>query len=72
MAYNKELFDTLKEAGRKILEGAKLLANAQGIQTEAKFLESVAPLEAILANLKDCDLVVMGTRAVLNDGCLAL
>jgi nucleotide-binding universal stress UspA family protein len=62
LAYNKEVFDTLKETGHKTLNEAKALAEAQGVMARTKFLESVAPLEAILTNLKVCDLVVMGTH----------
>jgi nucleotide-binding universal stress UspA family protein len=62
LAYNKELFDTLKESGKKTLHEAKVLADAQGVVAQTKLLESVAPLEAILTNLKVCDVVVMGTH----------
>jgi nucleotide-binding universal stress UspA family protein len=62
LAYNKELFDTLKTTGHKTLAEAKALADAQGVVAQTKFLESVAPLEAILTNLKVCDLVVMGAH----------
>lgn len=62
LAYNKELFDTLKETGRKTLNEAKALADAQGVMVQTKFLENIKPLEAILVNLKVCDLVVMGTH----------
>jgi nucleotide-binding universal stress UspA family protein len=62
LAYNQELFDTLKEAGRKTLESAKTLADKRGVKVEAKLLENTKPLEAILENLKHCDLVVMGTH----------
>jgi nucleotide-binding universal stress UspA family protein len=61
-AYSKELFDTLKENGRKTLESAKTLADQQGIKAETKLLENTKPLEAILDTLKNCDLVVMGTH----------
>ncbi len=62
LAYNKELFDVLKESGRKTLESAKTLADEKGVKAETKFLENVAPLEAILETLKTCDIVVMGTH----------
>jgi nucleotide-binding universal stress UspA family protein len=62
LAYNKELFDTLKETGHKTLNEAKALADAQGVMVQTKFLENIKPLEAILVNLKVCDLVVMGTH----------
>jgi nucleotide-binding universal stress UspA family protein len=62
LAYNKELFDTLKETGRKTLEAAKTLADEKGVKAETKFLESVAPIEAILGALESCDAVVMGTH----------
>lgn len=62
LAYNKELFDTLKETGRKTLDEAKALADAKGVMVQTKFLENIKPLEAILVNLKVCDLVVMGTH----------
>jgi nucleotide-binding universal stress UspA family protein len=62
LAYTKELFDTLKESGRKTLGEAKALADTQGVEAETKLLENTKPLEAILANSKDCDLVVMGTH----------
>jgi nucleotide-binding universal stress UspA family protein len=62
LAYNQELFNTLKETGRKTLADAKTLADQKGVKTETKFLENIKPLEAILDNLKNCDLVVMGTH----------
>lgn len=62
LAYNKELFDTLKETGRKTLEAAQMLADEKGVKAETKFLESIAPIEAILGTLESCDVVVMGTH----------
>lgn len=62
VGYNQELFDTLKESGRKILEAAKTLADEKGVKAETKFLENIAPSESILESLKTCDLVVMGTH----------
>lgn len=62
LVYNQELFNTLKENGRTTLAEAKALADQTGVKAETKMLESVAPLEAILDNLKTVDLVVMGTH----------
>jgi nucleotide-binding universal stress UspA family protein len=62
IAYNKELYDTLKETGRKTLNAARTLAESQGVETEVKLLENTAPLEAILGTSQDCDLIVMGTH----------
>jgi nucleotide-binding universal stress UspA family protein len=62
IAYNKELYDTLKETGHKTLEAARTLAESQGIEAEIKLLENTAPLEAILGTSQDCDLIVMGTH----------
>jgi nucleotide-binding universal stress UspA family protein len=62
LAYNQELFDTLKETGKKTLEAAKILADQQGVKAETKLLENSKPLEAIIETLKTCDLVVMGTH----------
>lgn len=62
LAYNQELYDTLKKGGQDILAKAKAKADALGLQVETKFLEDSAPLEAILGNLQNCDLVVMGTH----------
>jgi nucleotide-binding universal stress UspA family protein len=62
IAYNKELYDTLKETGRKTLNAARTLAESQGVEAEVKLLENTAPLEAILGTSQDCDLIVMGTH----------
>ncbi|MGL4609264.1 MAG: universal stress protein [Trueperaceae bacterium] len=62
IAYNKELFDTLKETGKKTLESAKTLADHQGVKATTNLVENARPLEAILEHLKTCDLVVMGTH----------
>jgi nucleotide-binding universal stress UspA family protein len=62
VAYNQELYDTMKKAGREVLDKAKAKADAIGVIAESKFIENAAPLEAILASLPDCDLIVMGTH----------
>jgi nucleotide-binding universal stress UspA family protein len=62
IAYNKELYDTLKETGHKTLEAARTLAESQGVEAEIKLLENTSPIEAILGTLNDCDVVVMGTH----------
>lgn len=62
LAYNQELYETLKKSGQDILAKAKAKADALGVQSETKFLENTTPLEAILGGLQSCDLVVMGTH----------
>jgi nucleotide-binding universal stress UspA family protein len=62
IAYNKELYDTLKETGHQTLETARTLAESHGVEAEIKLLENSRVLEAILGALDGCDLVVMGTH----------
>jgi nucleotide-binding universal stress UspA family protein len=62
LIYNQELYEALKKSGHEVLANAKAKADALGVQTETKFIEDTAPLEAILGSLETCDLVVMGTH----------
>jgi nucleotide-binding universal stress UspA family protein len=62
LAYNQELYETLKKSGHDILAKAKAKAEALGVQAETNLIEDAAPLEAILGNLETNDMVVMGTH----------
>ncbi|MGK0619339.1 universal stress protein [Meiothermus cerbereus] len=59
--YGLELIEDLKRVGNEALSKARELAQAAGIEVETKLVEA-RPVEAILAEAKDHDLIVMGTH----------
>lgn len=59
--YGLELLEDLKRVGSEALSKAAELAQAAGVEAETKLVEA-RPVEAILAEAKNHDLVVMGTH----------
>jgi len=59
--YGLELIEDLKRVGSEALSKASELAQAAGVEAEGKLVEA-RPVEAILAEAKNHDLVVMGTH----------
>ncbi|WP_299426675.1 universal stress protein [uncultured Meiothermus sp.] len=59
--YGLELIEDLKRVGSEALSKASELAKAAGVEAETRLVEA-RPLEAILAEAKNHDLVVMGTH----------
>ena len=61
LPYGLELMEDLKRVGQEALQKAAELAQAAGVPYEAKLVEG-RPVEAILAEAEDHDLIVMGTH----------
>ncbi|MCL6529740.1 MAG: universal stress protein [Meiothermus ruber] len=59
--YGLELLEDLKRVGSEALSKAAELAQAAGVEAETKLVEA-RPVEAILDEAKNHDLVVMGTH----------
>ncbi len=59
--YGLELIEDLKRVGSEALSKASDLAQAAGVEAETKLVEA-RPVEAILAEAKNHDLIVMGTH----------
>lgn len=59
--YGLELLEDLKRVGSEALSKAAELAQAAGVEAETKLVEA-RPVEAILAEAKSHDLLVMGTH----------
>jgi nucleotide-binding universal stress UspA family protein len=59
--YGLELIEDLKRVGKEALSKASELATAAGISAETRLVEA-RPVEAILAEAKNHDLIVMGTH----------
>jgi nucleotide-binding universal stress UspA family protein len=59
--YGLELVEDLKRVGSEALSKASELAQAAGVEAETKLVEA-RPVEAILAEAKNHDLIVMGTH----------
>lgn len=59
--YGLELIEDLKRVGSEALSKARELAQAAGVEAETKLVEA-RPVEAILAEAKNHDLIVMGTH----------
>jgi len=59
--YGLELLEDLKRVGNEALSKASELAQAAGVEAETKLVEA-RPVEAILDEAKNHDLVVMGTH----------
>ncbi len=59
--YGLELIEDLKRVGSEALSKARELAQAAGVEAETKLVEA-KPVEAILAEAKNHDLIVMGTH----------
>jgi len=59
--YGLELIEDLKRVGGEALSKASELAKAAGVDAETKLVET-RPVEAILAEAKNHDLIVMGTH----------
>lgn len=59
--YGLELIEDLKRVGSEALSKASELAQAAGVEAETRLVEA-KPVEAILAEAKNHDLVVMGTH----------
>jgi len=59
--YGLELIEDLKRVGGEALCKASELAKAAGVDAETKLVET-RPVEAILAEAKNHDLIVMGTH----------
>jgi nucleotide-binding universal stress UspA family protein len=59
--YGLELIEDLKRVGNEALSKALELAQAAGVEAETKLVEA-RPVEAILAEAKNHDLIVMGTH----------
>ncbi|MCX7784013.1 MAG: universal stress protein [Meiothermus sp.] len=59
--YGLELIEDLKRVGQEALNKAAELAQAAGVAAETKLVET-KPVDAILAEAKNHDLIVMGTH----------
>lgn len=59
--YGLELIEDLKRVGNEALSKASEQAQAAGVEAETKLVEA-KPVEAILAEAKNHDLIVMGTH----------
>jgi nucleotide-binding universal stress UspA family protein len=59
--YGLELLEDLKRVGNEALSKASELAQAAGVEAETKLVEA-RPVEAILNEAKNHDLIVMGTH----------
>ncbi len=59
--YGLELIEDLKRVGNEALSKAAELAQAAGVAAETKLVEA-KPVDAILAEAKNHDLIVMGTH----------
>lgn len=59
--YGLELIEDLKRVGNEALSKASALAQEAGVEAETKLVEA-RPVEAILAESKNHDLIVMGTH----------
>lgn len=59
--YGPELIEDLKRAGHKALQAAIQMAEQAGVSAQSKLLEG-RPIEAILDEAKNHDLIVMGTH----------
>ncbi|WP_337868618.1 universal stress protein [Meiothermus sp.] len=59
--YGLELIEDLKRVGNEALSKASALAQEAGVEAETKLVEA-RPVEAILAEAKNHDLIVMGTH----------
>lgn len=59
--YGLELIEDLKQVGREALSKASELATAAGVSAETRLVEA-RTVEAILAEAKNHDLIVMGTH----------
>ncbi len=59
--YGLELIEDLKWVGSEALSKASELAKAAGVEAQTKLVEA-RPVEAILAEAKEHDLIVMGTH----------
>ncbi|GIW25817.1 universal stress protein [Meiothermus sp.] len=59
--YGLELIEDLKRVGQEALNKAAELAQAAGVEAETKLVEA-RPVDAILAEAKNHDLIVMGTH----------
>ncbi|AWR85341.1 universal stress protein [Meiothermus taiwanensis] len=59
--YGLELLEDLKRVGSEALSKAAELAQTVGVEAETKLVEA-RPVEAILAEAKNHDLIVMGTH----------
>lgn len=59
--YGLELIEDLKRVGSEALSKASELAKAAGVDAETKLVET-KPVEAILVEAKNHDLIVMGTH----------
>jgi len=59
--YGVELMEDLKKVGREALEKASQMAKAVGVNAQTKLAEG-RPIDTILQEAKNYDLVVMGTH----------
>lgn len=59
--YGLELIEDLRRVGSEALSKAVELAQAAGVEAETKLVEA-KPVDAILAEAKNHDLIVMGTH----------
>ncbi|WP_027882453.1 universal stress protein [Meiothermus rufus] len=59
--YGLELIEDLKRVGSEALSKARDLAKTAGVEAQTKLVEA-RPVEAILAEAKEHDLIVMGTH----------
>ncbi|GEM85089.1 universal stress protein [Meiothermus hypogaeus] len=59
--YGLELIEDLKRVGSEALSKAAELAQTAGVEAETKLVEA-KPVDAILAEAKNHDLIVMGTH----------
>ena len=59
--YGLELIEDLKRVGSEALSKASELAKAAGVEAEIKLVEA-RPVEAILSEAKNHDMIVMGTH----------
>lgn len=59
--YGLELIEDLRRVGSEALSKADELAQAAGVEAETKLVEA-KPVDAILAEAKNHDLIVMGTH----------
>lgn len=62
LPYAAELYQDLLDAGKEILDNARLHAEEMGVTAEVTLLENNDPVSAITEAEKTHDLVVMGTH----------
>lgn len=60
--YIREMYQDYQKAGEAILEDARTVANKNGVKADVKLVKHHRPVEAIVDESKDYDMIVMGTH----------